>query len=383
MSTSRRAAAPLGASASYAPQEFEAKWMAQWDADELYKTAASGGQPKYYLLDFYPYPSGDGLSVGHCRNYVPPDVLSRYYRMHGYNVLHPMGWDAFGLPAEDAALAAKTNPAKLIAKFSANYKRQFKLIGISFDWSREINSSSPEYYRWTQWIFLQLYKSWYDRRADKARPIAELERELADKGTDGLLLPAGVKPLTVTQWRAMPLKAQRDFVSQFRLAYRGLAAVNWDPAAKTVVANEEVVGGRSWRSGALVEKKALKQWFFRITAYADRLLKDLDTIDWPAHIKLMQADWIGRSEGAEVAFPVVTPLAGDAAESQIVVFTTRPDTLWGATFMVLAPEHPMVSKLTTPDHRVEVEAYAAVARTQQDIDRAVEAREKTGVITGA
>jgi leucyl-tRNA synthetase len=245
MSTSRRAAVPFGTSASYAPQEFEAMWMAQWDADQLYKTTSGGTQPKYYLLDFYPYPSGDGLSVGHCRNYVPPDVLSRYYRMHGYNVLHPMGWDAFGLPAEDAAIQAKTNPAKLIAKFSANYKRQFKLIGISFDWSREINSSSPEYYRWTQWIFLQLYKSWYDRRVDKARPLAELELELSDKGTDGLLLPAGVKPLTAAEWRAMPVKAQRDFVSQFRLAYRGEAAVNWDPVAKTVLANEEVKDGRA------------------------------------------------------------------------------------------------------------------------------------------
>ena len=382
MSTSHRAAAPFGSSASYVPQEFEALWMARWDADQLYKTAPAGAQPKYYLLDFYPYPSGDGLSVGHCRNYVPPDVLGRYYRMHGYNVLHPMGWDAFGLPAEDAALKAKTNPAKLIAKFSANYKRQLKLLGISFDWSREINSSSPEYYRWTQRIFLQLYKSWYDQRVHKARLIAELEQELANKGTGELLLPVGVTRLSAAQWQALSPKAKKDFLSQFRLAYRGEATVNWDPLAKTVLANEEVIDGRSWRSGARVEKKALKQWFFRITAYADRLLKDLDTIDWPAPIKLMQANWIGRSEGAEVAFPVAGSLPGDA-ENQIVVFTTRPDTLWGATFMVLAPEHPLVDKLTIPERGVEMEAYLAAAKAQGEADRAAEAKEKTGVFTGA
>ena len=293
-------------------------------------------RPKAYILDFFPYPSGDGLSVGHCRNYVPTDVLSRYYRMHGYNVLHPMGWDAFGLPAENAAIERKTNPAKLIAQFSANYKRQFHLIGISFDWTREINSSTPEYYRWTQWIFLQLYSSWYDVRQNSARPIATLEAELAEKGSVGI---AGAPPMTAEQWRSLNTRQRKDYLSNFRLAYRAASTVNWDPVEKTVLANEEVIDGRGWRSGALVEKKALMQWFFRITAYADRLLADLQGLDWPENIKLMQANWIGRSEGAEVIFD--TPAGG------LRVFTTRPDTLWGATFMVLSPEHPFVPLLTS------------------------------------
>ncbi|MBI4787252.1 MAG: leucine--tRNA ligase [Chloroflexi bacterium] len=356
----------------YIPQTFEAQWETKWAADELYRTTPADERPKMYVLDFYPYPSGDGLSVGHCRNYVPTDALSRYYRMHGYNVLHPMGWDAFGLPAENAAIKMKTNPAKLIDQYAANYKRQFRLLGISFDWSREINSSKPEYYRWTQWIFLQLYNAWYDPRADKARPIETLEAELADKGTRDI---PNAELLTAEQWKAMDRKARQDFLGNFRLGYRRPAVVNWDPVDKTVLANEEVVDGRGWRSGALVEKKTLMQWFFRITAYADRLIADMDTIDWPEHIKLMQRNWIGRSEGAEVDFGT------DAGDLRI--FTTRPDTLWGATFMVLSPEHPFVEKLATPEHKPEVEAYVARAKLESEAERTAESKEKTGVFTGA
>ncbi len=386
----RRAPAPVGpmsTSDKYIPQEFEAKWYARWQADELYKTAPADERPKMYVLDFYPYPSGDGLSVGHCRNYVPTDVLARYYRMKGYNVLHPMGWDAFGLPAENAAIKMKTNPAKLIAQYAANYKRQFGLIGISFDWSREINSSSPEYYRWTQWIFLQLYQSWYDPRVQSARPIATLEKELADQGTRDL---PEAEPLTAEQWNAMSIKAKRDFLSNFRLAYRKPAMVNWCPGCKTVLANEEVVDGKCWRSGDIVEKKTLQQWFFRITAYAERLLNDLDLIDWPEHIKTMQRNWIGRSEGAEVRFPVSSSQSSVDSktdslntEDSITVFTTRPDTLWGATFMVLAPEHPLVEKLTAPAYRAEVEAYVRAATRKTEADRTAEEKDKTGVFIGA
>lgn len=356
----------------YDPKHFEAKWAERWEADQLYRTGPAGERPKAYILDFFPYPSGDGLSVGHCRNYVPTDVLSRYYRMRGYNVLHPMGWDAFGLPAENAAIERKTNPAKLIAQFSANYKRQFCLIGISFDWTREINSSTPEYYRWTQWIFLRLYESWYDPRANAAQPIAALEKELAERGSAGI---AGVPPMTAQQWQTLGARERKDYLSHFRLAYRAASTVNWDPVEKTVLANEEVIDGRGWRSGALVEKKTLMQWFFRITAYADRLLADLQDLDWPENIKLMQVNWIGRSEGAEVVFE--TPVGG------LHIFTTRPDTLWGATFMVLSPEHSLVLKLTTPDRQAEVQAYIAEARKKSDIDRTAEGREKTGVFTGA
>ena len=356
----------------YIPQSFEAQWETKWQADELYKTSPADERPKAYILDFFPYPSGDGLSVGHCRNYVPTDVLSRYYRMQGYNVLHPMGWDAFGLPAENAAIKMKTNPAKLIEQYSANYKRQFRLLGISFDWSREINSSKPDYYRWTQWIFLQLYNAWYDPRVNKARPMDTLEAELMEKGTRDI---PDAQSLTAEQWEALGRKAQTDFLSNFRLAYRRPAVVNWDPVDKTVLANEEVVDGRGWRSGALVEKKTLMQWFFRITSYADRLIADLDAIDWPEHIKTMQRNWIGRSEGAEVDF------ATDAGDLRI--FTTRPDTLWGATFMVLSPEHPFVEKLTTQEHKAEVGAYVAKAKTESEAERTAETKEKTGVFTGA
>lgn len=371
---------PFSKSEKYIPQEFEARWFEKWQADELYKTTPADERPKAYILDFYPYPSGEGLSVGHCRNYVPTDVMSRYYRMRGYNVLHPMGWDAFGLPAENAAIELKTNPTKLIARFAANYKRQFGLIGISFDWSREINSSAPEYYHWTQWIFLQLYKSWYDPRANKARPIAELEKELAEKGTCDI---PDAQPLTAAQWNALSVKEQRDYLTNFRLAYRKPAPVNWCPGCKTVLANEEVSEGACWRCGSVAEKKTLMQWFFRITAYADRLLADLDQIDWPEHIKLMQRNWIGRSEGAEVHFPVISKTDSPNTDHSITVFTTRPDTLWGATFMVLAPEHPLVAKLTTPERKAEVDADVAEAGKKTEADRTAVEKEKTGVFIGA
>jgi leucyl-tRNA synthetase len=380
---------PVSKSVKYIPQKFEAEWMRRWEEDELYKTAPADERPKAYILDFFPYPSGDGLSVGHCRNYVPTDVLSRYYRMNGYNVLHPMGWDAFGLPAENAAIKMKTNPAKLIAQYSANYKRQFRLLGISFDWSREINSSAPEYYRWTQWIFLQLYKSWYDRRVNKARPIAELEKELTEKGTRDI---AWAEPLTAEQWRAMDANARKEYLSNFRLAYRKPAWLNWCPTDKTVIANEEVKEGCCWRCGSPVEKRMLNQWFFRITEYADRLVADLETIDWPEHIKLMQRNWIGRSEGAEVRFPVNreqgsvnsnTVHRSPLTDHSITVFTTRPDTLWGATFMVLAPEHPLVEKLTTAERKAQVEAYVKEAMRKTEADRTAVEKEKTGVFIGA
>ncbi len=361
----------------YNPAAIEAKWQARWAADQLYRTPPiDPSKPKYYVLDFYPYPSGDGLSVGHCRNYVPTDVVARFYRMRGYNVLHPMGWDAFGLPTENAAIKTKTNPAVLTRRYSANYKRQMNMLGLSYDWDREITSSEPDYYRWTQWIFLRLYHSWYDRRVDKARPISELEAELAEHGTSRLDLSLTEPQVTAEEWRqATPLQRQ-EILRRFRLAYRGEAVVNWDPVDKTVLANEEVLpDGTAWRSGAKVERKVLKQWFFRITAYADRLDRDLDTVDWPSKIVTMQRNWIGRSRGAEVIFHTE---AGDP----IIVFTTRPDTLWGATFMVLSPEHPLVAKVTTDAQRDQVEAYVAQARNRPTTTAVAEEKEKTGVWTG-
>lgn len=361
----------------YDPAAIETKWQDRWAADELYKTTAADERPKYYVLDFYPYPSGDGLSVGHCRNYVPTDVVARYYRMKGYNVLHPMGWDAFGLPAENAAIKLKTNPAILIRRFADNYKRQMNMIGASYDWSRELNSSAPDYYHWTQWIFLQLYGSWYDPRADKACPISELEAELSQQGTAKLGLSLSEPQLSADEWNGWSPLQKQEYLKRFRLAYRGEATVNWDPVDKTVIANEEVgPDGRAWRSGATVERKTLKQWFFRITAYADRLDRDLDTVDWPSKIVSMQRNWIGRSQGAEVIFKTEQ---GD----ELLVFTTRPDTLWGATFMVVSPEHPLVAKLTTPQQREAVESYVALARSKSATPTTVEDKDKTGVWTGA
>jgi leucyl-tRNA synthetase len=359
----------------YDPSAVEPKWQQRWAADGIYHADPADERPKYYALDFYPYPSGDGLSVGHCRNYVPTDVVARYFRMRGYNVLHPMGWDAFGLPAENEAIRRKTNPAILIRRFADNYKRQMNLIGVSYDWSREINSSTPEYYHWTQWIFLRLYHSWYDTRADKARPIADLIAELARHGTSRLDLALSDQQISAEEWNDATPQQQQEILKRFRLAYRGEATVNWDPVDKTVLANEEVgPDGKAWRSGALVERKTLKQWFFRISAYSDRLNRDLDTIDWPEKVVLMQRNWIGPSTGAEVIFKTEQ---GD----DLIVFTTRPDTLWGATFMVLSPEHPLIETITSDDQRETVATYVAEARSKTGpaID---EAKEKSGVFSG-
>ncbi|HEY9093481.1 MAG TPA: class I tRNA ligase family protein, partial [Candidatus Cryosericum sp.] len=264
--------------------EIEPRWQDRWEADKAYHTEDTSKKQKLYCLDYFPYPSGDGLHVGHCRNYIPTDVISRYYRMKGYNVLHPMGWDAFGLPAENEAIRLKKNPREITQRNTANFKRQLKLLGTSYDWDREINSSEPEYYRWTQWFFLLLYK----------------------RG----------------------------------LAYQKESEQWWCPNCKTVLANEQVIEGRCWRCGTPVEKKKLKQWFFKITDYADRLADDLDTVDWPERIKTMQRNWIGKSVGADVVFEVVS--GRDGSTYPVTVFTTRLDTIMGATFLVLAPEHPLV-----------------------------------------
>jgi len=356
----------------YVPKAIEGKWADRWTKDDLYRTAPVDSRPKKYILDFFPYPSGDGLSVGHCRNYVPTDVLSRYYHMRGENVLHPMGWDAFGLPAENAAIKEKINPAKLIARYVANYKRQMQLLGICFDWNREINSSFPDYYRWTQWMFLKLYDSWYDPRLKKACPINRLELELSRQGSQEI---PKAPLMTAETWNQLPLKDRRFYLSQFRLAYRAASTVNWDPKEKTILANEEVVDGRGWRSKALVEKKTLMQWFFRITAYADRLLADLEDLDWPENIKLMQRNWIGRSQGGEVSFSTTA--------GALKIFTTRPDTLWGATFMVLSPEHPLVDQLIAPILTGKVKKYVQEAKRKSNPERTAEDKIKTGVFIGS
>ncbi len=387
----------------YIPQEIEPKWQARWEADRLYESEPAGDKPKYYILDFYPYPSGEGMSVGHARNYVPTDVVARYYRMKGYNVLHPMGFDAFGLPTENAAIKLKANPHDLNERYSANYVRQYKLMGLSYDWSRLLNSAHDDYYHWTQWIFVQIFKSWYDPRLNKAAPISDLERELSQVGSAVIfdyidahpeqvgVITKGAPSVTAAEWNAMSRREQNAYLMNYRLAFRTETQVNWDPVDKVVVADEEVENGRAWRSGALVEKKVIRQWFFRITAYADRLINDLDTVDWPEKIVKMQRNWIGKSEGAEVRFEI-RDLRLDASHGKspishppalISVYTTRPDTLWGATFMVLSPEHPLVGAITTPEQREAVEKYQAYAKGETEEQRTAEHKEKTGVFTGA
>ena len=303
----------------------ERKYKAYWNEIDLYKTGNEVGKPDYYILDFFPYPSGEGLSVGHCRNYVPTCVDARFHRMRGYNVLHPMGWDAFGLPAENYAIKHGIHPSETTQKFSANYKRQMMLAECSYDWSREIDSTDPDYYRWTQWFFLLLFKH--------------------------------------------------------GLAYQAIGSQWWCPTCMTILANEQVENGRCWRCDSLVEKKDLKQWYFKITAYAERLLADLDTIEWPEHIKTMQRNWIGRSEGAEIIFKT-SEVSKTSEVYEIPVFTTRPDTLFGATFLVLAPEHPVVEKIVTDEQATAVTNYITEAKRKTEMDRQTADQDKTGIFTG-
>jgi leucyl-tRNA synthetase len=307
----------------YDPGQIEPKWQAEWERSNLHLTPTDRSRPKFYLLEMFPYPSGNGLSVGHLHNYVPCDVIGRYKRMTGHNVLHAMGWDAFGLPAENEALLKGSHPKETVPRYAANFKRQLKLSGCAYDWTREINSSAPEYYRWTQWFFLLLYK----------------------RG----------------------------------LAYRAMGSQWWCDQCRTILANEQVVNGSCWRhTETPVSRKDLEQWYLRITDYADRLLEDLEGIDWPEPIKLMQRNWIGRSEGAELSFPV-----SDHPGRQVRFFTTRPDTVFGVSFMVLAPEHPLVAEIATPAQRAAVEEYVGAARRQTEIERMSTVKEKSGVFTGA
>ena len=306
---------------SYNPSEIEPKWQAFWDENKTFKATLNPGQEKYYALDMFPYPSGQGLHVGHPEGYTATDIISRYKRMKGINVLHTMGWDAFGLPAEQFAINSGTHPSTTTAKNVANFKRQIKSLGFSYDWDREINTTDPKYYKWTQWIFLQLYK----------------------RG----------------------------------LAYQTDAPVNWCPALKTVLSNEEVIDGKSERGNHPVERRYMRQWMLKITEYAERLLTDLDDLDWPDSIKEMQRNWIGKSVGARVNFTI------QGKEDSFEVFTTRPDTLFGATYCVLAPEHALVDSISTPEQKEEIEAYRKLCAVKSDLDRTELSKEKTGVFTGA
>jgi leucyl-tRNA synthetase len=367
----------------------ERKWQDRWDEERTFRVLNPGddgfdaSKPKQYVLDMFPYPSGDGLHVGHPIGYIGSDIFSRFMRMRGANVLHPMGFDAFGLPAEQYAVETGVHPRTTTERNIANYVRQLKSVGLSYDWDREFATTDPDYYRWTQWIFLRLFESWFDPDVQAARPIDELIASLAsgDRDADG------------SSWSDLDERERREYVDGKRLAYLDEVTVNWCPALGTVLANEEVTrDGRSERGDHPVYRRPLKQWMLRITAYADRLIADLDLVDWSESVKSMQRNWIGRSNGASIEFPVA---GGDGA---IEVFTTRPDTVFGATYMVLAPEHELVERLTAaswpegtneawtaghPDPVAAVAAYRQEAAHKSDLERQTELKTKTGVFTGS
>ncbi|NOY74403.1 MAG: class I tRNA ligase family protein, partial [Kiritimatiellaeota bacterium] len=336
----------------------EPKWQDFWENNKTFKTEDPSDKEKLYVLDMFPYPSGSGLHVGHPEGYTATDIFCRYKRMKGFNVLHPMGWDAFGLPAEQYAIKTGTHPAVTTAKNCAVFREQIKRIGLSYDWDREISTTDPKYFKWTQWIFIQLYNTWFDEKQQKGRLISELPipAEIADKGE----------------------RAVADYQAAKRLAYYDSAEVWWCDNCKIVCANEEVLNdGSHEKCGSMdVKKKNLKQWQLRIPLYAERLLSGLEDLDWPEGIKEMQRNWIGRSTGAEVLFDL------EDSDEKVEVYTTRPDTLFGATYMVLAPEHPLVEIVSTAENKKKVAEYVKQAGMKSELDRAELAKEKTGVFTG-
>ncbi|MBM2845548.1 MAG: leuS [Bacteroidetes bacterium] len=351
--------------------DIEKKWQRYWDEHQTFKTNDSSDKPKIYVLDMFPYPSGAGLHVGHPEGYTATDILCRYRRMKGFDVLHPMGWDAFGLPAERYAMQTNIHPRATTEENISTFRRQIKMLGLSYDWSREINTTDPKYYKWTQWIFLKIYNSWFDPRANKAKPIEALVEELSAKGTAGLDVD---HPCTALEWEKKSRKERHDFLAKYRLAYLAEIPVNWCEGLGTVLANEEVA---EWtEKGYTVERRPMRQWMMRITAYAERLLQDARELDWPVSTMEQQRNWIGRSEGAEIDFPIKGRM------ESLRVFTTRADTLFGATYMVLAPEHPLVEALTVPELRQTVGDYRTQAARKSELERGIE-KDKTGVFIGA
>ena len=364
---------------TYNHKEIEAYWQAYWAEHQTYKSVNDFSKPKYYVLDMFPYPSGAGLHVGHPLGYIASDIVARYKRHQGFNVLHPQGYDSFGLPAEQYAIQTGQHPALTTAQNIARYREQLDKIGFSFDWSREVKTSDPAYYRHTQWIFIQLFNSWYNRATDKAEPIETLVALFEKGGNAGVDAPCddGTPTFTAEQWKAFSEVEKQRILLKYRLTYLAETEVNWCPALGTVLANDEVVNGVSERGGHPVIRKKMTQWSMRITAYADRLLQGLDTIDWSESIKESQRNWIGKSVGASIDFVVAE------GDHKITVFTTRPDTLFGVTYLTLAPEHPLVLEITTEEQRAEVEAYIANTAKRSERDRMADTKTVSGAFTGA
>ena len=363
----------------YNHKEIEAFWQEYWAKHQTFKAQNNSTKPKYYVLDMFPYPSGAGLHVGHPLGYIASDIVARYKRHKGFNVLHPQGYDSFGLPAEQYAIQTGQHPALTTAQNIARYREQLDKIGFSFDWSREVKTSDPDYYRHTQWIFIQLFNSWYNNETDKAEPIETLIALFETEGNSKVNAACDddTPTFTAAQWHAMTAESKQRHLLKYRLTYLAETEVNWCPALGTVLANDEIVNGVSERGGHPVIRKKMTQWSMRITAYAERLLQALDTIDWSESIKESQRNWIGKSVGASIDFV----LAG--GEHKVEVFTTRPDTLFGVTYLTLAPEHPLVLQITTEEQRAEVEAYIAATAKRSERDRMADTKTVSGAFTGA
>ena len=359
--------------------EIEAKWQKYWSANKTFHATNSSDKPKYYVLDMFPYPSGAGLHVGHPLGYIASDIYARYKRHKGFNVLHPQGYDSFGLPAEQYAIQTGQHPAATTEANIKTYRRQLDQMGFSFDWSREVRTSSPEYYKWTQWIFIQLFNSWYNKSTDKATPISALIKMFSEDGNANLeaVRDDSVFVFTAQDWNSFSLQKQQQILLQYRLTYLAETEVNWCPELGTVLANDEIINGVSERGGFPVVRKKMTQWSMRISAYAERLLQGLNKIDWTDALKESQRNWIGKSVGASVVFDL------ENYDSTIEVFTTRPDTIYGVSFMTLAPEHELVSQITTEEQKAEVETYVLATAKRSERERMADVKTISGVFTGA
>ena len=360
-------------------KDIEQKWQRYWKEHGSYKTGIRPDRPKYYVLDMFPYPSGAGLHVGHPLGYIASDIYSRYKRLKGFNVLHPMGYDAYGLPAEQYAIQTGQHPAITTEQNIRRYREQLDKIGFSFDWSREVRTSDPAYYKWTQWAFIQMFNSYYCHDRQQARPIAELVQRFEAQGSAGLNVACTEeRSFSAAEWKAMTERERQETLMNYRIAYLADTMVNWCPQLGTVLANDEVVNGVSERGGYPVEQRKMRQWCLRVSAYAQRLLDGLETIDWTDSLKETQRNWIGRSEGAEMRFKI------KGSDVEMNIFTTRADTVFGVTFMTLAPEHPLVESLIAGrENEGEIRAFIERTRNMDRLDRQSETLEKDGVFTGA
>ena len=365
-------------------REIEKKWQQRWVEDKTYHVVEDKSKPKFYVLNMFPYPSGAGLHVGHPLGYIASDIYARYKRLKGFNVLNPMGYDAYGLPAEQYAIQTGQHPAKTTNENIARYRRQLDNIGFSFDWDREVRTCDPHYYHWTQWAFEKMFNSFYCTKCQNAKPIEKLIHHFEERGTEGIHAAQGEElSFTADEWKAMGEEEQQKVLMNYRIAYQGETMVNWCPQLGTVLANDEVVNGRSVRGGYPVVQRSMRQWCLRVSAYAQRLLDGLDTIDWSDSIKETQRNWIGRSEGTEMRFRTLTPLKdGGEREGEVTIFTTRADTIFGVTFMVLAPESELVARLTTEGQKAAVDEYLDYVAKRTELERMSD-RKVTGVFSGS